>query len=54
LNTSLRTSCVDALFGWQGLKKEDLLEDVLSVTLGLLALFEALWLYILLPAGMAE
>lgn len=31
-----------------------MIEGALSVILGLLALFVVLWLYILLPAGMAE
>jgi hypothetical protein len=30
------------------------MEGILSVVFGLLALFIVLWLYILLPAGMAE
>jgi hypothetical protein len=30
------------------------MESLFSVVVGLLALFFALWLYILLPAGMAE
>lgn len=36
------------------LEEGNFLEGVLSVVLGLLALFIVLWLYILLPAGMAE
>jgi hypothetical protein len=30
------------------------MEVILSVVIGLLALFVVLWLYIMLPAGMAE
>lgn len=30
------------------------MEGILSIILGLLALFIVVWLYILLPAGMAE